>query len=60
MTHPDLPYAVTGEHYPSRRSMVACTRGMVATSDPHGAQLASGLVPARQYLLSSSTVRHIA
>ena len=33
---------------------------IVATSDPHDAQLASGLVPARQYLLSSSTVGHIA
>lgn len=38
MTHPDLPYAVTGERYRSRRSMVTSTRGMVATSQPLAAQ----------------------
>src|SRR4051794_16021910 len=38
MTHPDLPYAVTGERYRSRRSVVTCTRGMVAASQPLAAQ----------------------
>ncbi len=38
MANPDLPFPVTGERYPSRRSTVMSTRGMVATSQPLAAQ----------------------
>ena len=33
-----LPFLVTGERYPTRRSLVTSTRGMVATSQPLAAQ----------------------
>src|SRR5207244_8798074 len=38
MSSTELPFHVTGERYPSRRSVVMSARGMVATSQPLAAQ----------------------
>lgn len=38
MTTPTMPYQISGTRYPSRRSVVASGRGMVATSQPLAAQ----------------------